>query len=116
MPPRRGWIVDRKGRPIALNKTAFRVDIIPDRLVNADATLTQLQQVMRLTPNDVERVRADLKKAAGFQPVTVAEKIDWETFAAVSLRTPAMSLGPSVASSGGSRNPTATGSGALKTS
>ena len=37
MPPRRGWIVDRKGRPIALNKTAFRVDIIPDRLVNADA-------------------------------------------------------------------------------
>jgi len=90
MPPRRGWIVDRKGRPIALNKTAFRVDIIPDRLVDEEATLAQLQQVMRLTPNDIERIRADLKKAAGFQPVTVAEKIDWETFAAVSLRTPDM--------------------------
>lgn len=90
MPPRRGWIVDRKGRPIALNRTAFRVDIIPDRLADKDAVLTELAQIMRLAPVDVERVRADLKKAAGFQPVPVAENIDWETFAAVSLRTPEM--------------------------
>lgn len=90
MPPRRGWIVDRKGHPIALNRTSFRVDLIPDRLINKDAVLTELAQIMRLTPVDVERVRADLKKAAGFQPVPVAENIDWETFAAVSLRTPEM--------------------------
>lgn len=90
LPPRRGWIVDRKGYPIALNRTSFRVDLIPDRLVNKDAVLTELAQVMRLTPVDLERVRADLKKAAGFQPVPVAENIDWETFAAVSLRTPEM--------------------------
>ena len=90
LPPRRGWIVDRKGQPIALNRTSFRVDLIPDRLVNKEAVLTELAQVMRLTPVDVERVRADLKKAAGFQPVPVAENIDWETFAAVSLRTPEM--------------------------
>ncbi len=90
MPPRRGWIVDRNGRPIALNRTAFRVDLIPDRLTDKDAILTELAQIMRLTPIDVERVRADLKKAAGFQPVPVAENIDWETFAAVSLRTPEM--------------------------
>src|SRR3954466_8142106 len=32
IPPRRGWIVDRHGKPIAINKTAFRVDLIPDRL------------------------------------------------------------------------------------
>lgn len=90
LPPRRGWIVDRKGRPIALNKTAFRVDLIPDRLVDRDGVLTQLQSIMRLSPEDVERVKADLKKAAGFQPVPVAENIDWETFASVSLRTPDM--------------------------
>ena len=33
-PPRRGWIVDRRGVPIANNRTDFRVDIIPDRLEN----------------------------------------------------------------------------------
>jgi len=32
VPPRRGWIVDRHGVPIANNRTDFRVDIIPDRL------------------------------------------------------------------------------------
>lgn len=90
MPPRRGWIVDRKGHPIALNKTAFRVDLIPDRLVDADAVLAELTTIMRLTPVDVERIRADLKKAAGFQPVAVAENVDGDTFAAVSLRTSEM--------------------------
>ena len=29
VPPRRGWIVDRKGTPIAINRSDFRVDIIP---------------------------------------------------------------------------------------
>lgn len=90
MPPRRGWIVDRKGHPIALNRTAFRVDLIPDRLVDKESALTELASIMRLTPVDIERIRADLKKAAGFQPVPVAENVDWETFAAVSLRTPEM--------------------------
>lgn len=68
IPPRRGWIVDRNGRPIALNRTAFRVDLIPDRLADKDAVLTELAQVMRLTPVDVERVRADLKKRLGSSP------------------------------------------------
>ena len=89
-PPRRGWIVDRKGQPLALNRSSFRVDVIPDRLTNADETLARLQQVMRLTPEHIDRVKADVKKAAGFQPVPVAENLDWETFAAVSIRLPDM--------------------------
>ncbi|MBS0282868.1 MAG: penicillin-binding protein 2, partial [Proteobacteria bacterium] len=32
IPPRRGWMVDRNGHPIADNRTDFRVDIIPDRV------------------------------------------------------------------------------------
>ncbi|HEX6219444.1 MAG TPA: penicillin-binding protein 2, partial [Sphingomicrobium sp.] len=32
VPPRRGWIVDRFGKPIAINRSDFRVDIIPDQL------------------------------------------------------------------------------------
>jgi penicillin-binding protein 2 len=88
LPPRRGWIVDRVGKPIAINRTSFRVDIIPDRLTDPDRVLTQLQQIMRLTPNDMVRLRADIDKAAGFQPVPVAENIDGETFAAVSIRVP----------------------------
>jgi penicillin-binding protein 2 len=88
MPPRRGWIVDRAGQPLAINKTAFRVDIIPDRLQEAERVYGTLKQIMRLTDDDIGRIKADVKKAAGFQPVQVADNVDWETFAAVSIRVP----------------------------
>jgi penicillin-binding protein 2 len=88
MLPRRGWLLDRAGLPLALNKTSFRVDLIPDRLTNKDATLSELKQVMRLSDADLARIRTDIKKAAGFQPVVVSENLDYETFAAVSIRAP----------------------------
>jgi penicillin-binding protein 2 len=88
IPPRRGWIVDRVGKPIALNRTAFRVDIIPDRLIDKERVLGQLQSLLALSPDDMARIEKDLKGAAGFQPVAIAENLDWERFAAVSIRAP----------------------------
>ena len=32
VPPRRGWIIDRNGKPIAINKASFRIDLIPQQL------------------------------------------------------------------------------------
>jgi len=32
IPPRRGWIVDRYGNPIAINRGDVRIDLIPDLL------------------------------------------------------------------------------------
>jgi len=87
-PPRRGWIVDRNGVPIANNRTDFRVDLIPDRLENREKVLATLQQILSLTPEDMERINVDLKRAAGFQPVAVKENLDWERFAAISVRLP----------------------------
>ncbi|VVT14929.1 Penicillin-binding protein 2 [Sphingomonas sp. EC-HK361] len=88
IPPRRGWIVDRHGAPIADNRTDFRVDIIPDRLTDKDRVLTLLNRLLDLTPEDMLRIEADLKGAAGFQPVQVAENLDYERFAAVYVRLP----------------------------
>jgi penicillin-binding protein 2 len=88
IPPRRGWIVDRFGKPLAINRTDFRVDLIPDRLVDTDATIAELQRLLGLKPEDIERIREELGKAAGYQPVPVAENLDYERFAAVSVRLP----------------------------
>jgi penicillin-binding protein 2 len=89
-PPRRGWIVDRHNVPIANNRTDFRVDIIPDRLELKERprVLALLQTILQLKPQDMARIEADLKHAAGFQPVQVAENLDWQQFAAVSVRVP----------------------------
>ena len=90
IPPRRGWIIDRYGHAIANNRTDFRVDIIPDRLPKeqADQVLKLLQQLLALPPEQIARIQTDLKRAAGFQPVQVAENLDWDRFAAVQVRLP----------------------------
>ena len=102
IPPRRGWIIDRHGKPLANNRTDFRVDIIPDRLHDKDATVASLAELLSLDPDEVQRIKDDLKKAAGFQPVQVADKLDYAQYAAVSVRLPEL---PGVAPARGfSRN------------
>jgi penicillin-binding protein 2 len=86
IPPRRGWILDRNGQPIAANKSTFRVDLLPDRVEEPDQVLAQLQQLLQLRPEDILRIRKDLEQAAGSQPVAVAENLTEEQYAAVTLR------------------------------
>jgi penicillin-binding protein 2 len=88
IPPRRGWIVDHKGKPLALNRTVFRVDIIPDRVRDVPGTLDTLTSLLKLTPDERERIEGEVKKGSGFQPVQVAENLDWDRYAAVSIRAP----------------------------
>lgn len=102
VPPRRGWIIDRNGKPLANNRTDFRVDIIPQRIVDADATVGHLAQLLQLPPDEVDRVREEIEKSAGFQPVQVADKLTYDQYAAISVRLPDL---PGVAPSQGfSRN------------
>ncbi|WP_425500720.1 penicillin-binding protein 2 [Parasphingopyxis algicola] len=88
IPPRRGWIVDRAGQPIAMNRSDFRVDLIPDRLQEPDRVIGALTELLDLTEEDIARIRADLDEAAGYQPVQVADGLEWEKFAAVNVRLP----------------------------
>ena len=88
IPPRRGWFIDRIGKPIATNRADFRVDIFPDRLQNREETLGTLTKLLDLKQEDVERIEKELKEAQGFQPVQVAAGLDYESFARVSVRLP----------------------------
>jgi penicillin-binding protein 2 len=88
VPPRRGWIIDRYGQPIANTRTDFRVDIIPDQLQDEEAVLGRIQAILLLSDETMQRIRADLKQAAGFQPVEVADKLDYEQFARVYVHWP----------------------------
>jgi penicillin-binding protein 2 len=88
IPPRRGWFIDRFGKPIATNRADFRVDIIPDRLARKDETIQTLAELLALSTDDVDRIHRELKNAQGFQPVQVADGLDYDRFAAVSVRLP----------------------------
>jgi penicillin-binding protein 2 len=88
VPPRRGWIIDRKGKPIAINRSSFRVDIIPQQLTDGPAVVAKLEKLMQLTPDEVERIKSDLAGSRGFQPVSVKDNVSYDHYAAVSVRLP----------------------------
>ena len=88
VPPRRGWIVDRRGKPLAINRSDFRVDIIPDQLEQPKETLRLLASLLDLDPDEVGRIIKELKAARGYQPIQVAENVPYEKYAAVTVRLP----------------------------
>ena len=88
IPPRRGWILDRNGLPLASNRADFRVDIVRKRLADPERTVSQLTELLKFTPDETQDLRDRLSQAAGFQPVEVADGLDYDTFAAVSVRLP----------------------------
>ena len=98
VPPRRGWIIDRKGKPIAINRSSFRVDIIPQQLVDGPKVVTNLAELLQLPPDEVDRINRELAVSRGFQPVSVADNIPYEQYAAITVRLPEL---PGVSASRG---------------
>src|SRR3954451_3599202 len=98
VPPRRGWIIDRNGKPLAINKASFRVDIIPQQLVDAPKVVAQLAKLLALPSDEVERINRELAVSRGFQPVSVSDNVPYEQYAAVTVRAPEL---PGVAASRG---------------
>src|SRR6476659_9195038 len=98
VPPRRGWIIDRKGKPIAINKASFRVDIIPQQLVKGLDVVGPLAKLLQLPPDEIERINRELATSRGFRPVSVADSIPYEQYAAVTVRLPEL---PGVSASRG---------------
>jgi penicillin-binding protein 2 len=88
VPPRRGWIVDRAGQPLAINRSDYRVDLIPDQIEDRDHIVARVAQLLELPPEEVQRIQDELEKAAGYQPVPVAENLDFDHYAAVAVRLP----------------------------
>lgn len=88
IPPRRGWILDRHGAPLASNRADFRVDVIPERLQKPNETIDRLGMLLELDPSRVAEVKDKVASARGFQPVEVASGLRYEQFAALSVRMP----------------------------
>ncbi len=88
IPPRRGWILDRNGSPLASNRAEFRIDIIPDRVEGVERTVGMLGDLLSFSEAEKQDLQDKLNGAAGFSAVQVASGVDYEEFAAVSVRLP----------------------------
>ncbi|WP_265562502.1 penicillin-binding protein 2 [Sphingomicrobium arenosum] len=90
VPPRRGWIIDRNGKPIAINRSDFRVDMVADQVPEGrlEVTLKQAASLLDLDSEQVDRISSELTTKSGYQPVQLAENVPYENYAAVTVRLP----------------------------
>ena len=86
IPPRRGWIVDRAGKPLALNKPDYRLELIPEQIEDLDIVLARIRDVLPLSWEDELRIRADIAIQPKYMPVEVARQLDWPAFAALNVK------------------------------
>jgi penicillin-binding protein 2 len=89
-PPERGEILDRFGRPLASQRQAGRVSVVPERLTDAEATLKNLGRFIDLPEERIKRVLQDIQnnrlRRASFIPVTVVQELSYEEFARLRVR------------------------------
>lgn len=86
--PRRGWIVDRTGKPLAMNRPEFRIELTPAQATDIERTLAEVAELLSLTPEQVAEARDAIKAADGQRPVEIAHGVSWQQFAAINVRLP----------------------------
>lgn len=69
VPPARGLIYDRNGVLLADNRPAFRLELVPERIEDLDATLALLRDLVDIDPDDEQRLRDQLRQVRRFQAV-----------------------------------------------
>lgn len=86
IPPRRGWIVDRHGKPIALNRPDYRLELRPAEVEDLDATLIAIRAVIDIDLAEDARIRNDCATQPSFMPVVVRQNLSWPEFSACNVR------------------------------
>lgn len=79
--PGRGLIFDRRGRLLADNVPAYRLDVVPRDAGDSVELLAKLREVIALDPADVTRYQDARRASRGFKPITLKLRLDNEEVA-----------------------------------
>ncbi|MBV7256938.1 penicillin-binding protein 2 [Pacificimonas sp. WHA3] len=86
--PRRGWLTDRNGQPLAINQPEYRLEMIPEQVEDIPKTLARLSRLIDLSPQDITRIKEEAATRPGYLPIEVANNVDWENYSAINVRLP----------------------------
>lgn len=95
--PGRGLIYDRKGRILADNVPAFRLDVVPDKAGDPKKLVAELGKIIALSPEDIATFEKTRTATRSFRPVTLKLRISDEEaarFAVDRWRFPGVELVP----------------------
>ena len=95
--PGRGLILDRKGRVLADNVPAYRIEVTPFEAGKSETWLPALGKIIALTPEDIARFEDERRATRGYKPITLKLRVTEEEaarFAVDRWRYPGVDLVP----------------------
>ncbi|EPR4994223.1 penicillin-binding protein 2 [Vibrio navarrensis] len=79
--PNRGLIYDRNGVLLAENRPVFDLEITPEKVKNMDETIAQLQTIVEISPEQIERFERERKRTRRFKSVPILTQLTEEQVA-----------------------------------
>ncbi|WP_025541801.1 penicillin-binding protein 2 [Vibrio parahaemolyticus] len=83
--PNRGLIYDRNGVLLAENRPVFNLELTPEKIKDIDATIQELQTILEITPEQVERFHRERKRTRRFKSVPLLTQLNEKQVAVFSV-------------------------------
>lgn len=83
--PNRGLVYDRRGRPVAQNLPAYRLQVVPEKVENLDETMLELGKIIELPEDLLEKFRSSRKQHRVFDSVPLKFNLTEEEVARFSV-------------------------------
>jgi len=84
--PVRGEITDVQGRGLAINRIAYSIQLISERVAKMDDTLVTLTTMLHWSDKKLANVRKRIKHARPDRPVLLDDKLSWGQVAPLAAR------------------------------
>lgn len=88
--PDRGRIWDRQGTVIAMSSPSYRITLTPESAGDIPEVLDRLALLLRLDPDDLERIRGAIARNPAFLRMDVANPVTWDQLALVTANAPVL--------------------------
>ncbi len=93
--PNRGQIIDRTGRVLATNYSAYTLEITPSKVRDLDGTIAELGRIVNIEPRDVRRFKRLREESLSFDSLPIRTRLTDEEvarFAAQRYRFPGVEV------------------------
>ncbi len=88
IPNQRGEIYDRNGVKLAGNEASYKITMVAEDAGDIDLILERLSKIIKLSPEDINRSKAELDRSAKFLPVTIVDRLERDDIAKIAVNAP----------------------------
>ena len=88
LPPPRGRILDRFGKPMAVNRENYRVLLVAEKAGDIKHALDVLSHLIPISDYDRRRIQRETRRRRSFVPITVRENLTWDEVSKIEVNAP----------------------------